>query len=253
MPPVIDALTMRPRPTRDALPYLEAGHGPAFIVCHGFGLTPATYAGLARALAPRCRVVIPALFDMRGRWTFDRELRSFAATLDALEIDRAIVAGHSFGGGIELGYATEHTERIRQLVFADTLAASRHFRLAAEAFHPLKAMRMATPASAKAFLFSAARHPVSMSRAGFWAFSDDRTPSAERVADAGIPSHVLWANRDTILSRRDGRRFARELHASFTVARAGGIALDHDWMYRRPDIFIRHMEQLGVLRTVAAR
>jgi pimeloyl-ACP methyl ester carboxylesterase len=238
---------MHPRPKRDALPYLEAGSGPAFVVLHGFGLTPATYSGLARALSARCRVVIPALFDVRGRWTYDRELRSFAATLEALKIDRAILAGHSFGGGIELGYATEHPQRIRQLVFADTLAASRHFRLAAEAFHPLKAMRMATAASAKAFASSAARHPVTMSRAGFWAFSDDRTPSAQRVAESGIPSHVLWANRDTILSRRDGRRFARELHASFTVARAGGLALDHDWMYRHPDIFVHHLEHLGVL------
>jgi len=242
---MVDGPRMHPRPARRALPYLEAGAGDPFVVLHGFGLTPRTYAGLAEVLAHRCRVVIPALFAIRGRWTFDRAIDSFGATIDALGLERVTLLGHSFGGAIQLGYAETHHDRIRELVFADTLAASRYFRLAAEAFHPLSAMRLATPAAAKAFIASSLRHPLRLSRAGFWAFSEDRTPSARHVAAAGIRSHVLWANRDTILSRRDGRRFARALHATFTVARSDGLPLDHDWMYRHPTIFVEHIDRLG--------
>jgi pimeloyl-ACP methyl ester carboxylesterase len=237
---------LRARPASDALPYLERGDGAPLVILHGFGLTPRTYAGLADALSARCRVIVPALFELHGRWSYDRTLRTFAATVDALVSGPVTLVGHSWGGAIEIGYASRHVERIRELVFVDTLAASHFYRLAAEAFHPMHAMHMATPSAAQAFLLSSLRHPLKLSRAGWWAFSDDRTDSAELLADAGVRSHVLWANRDTILSRADGHRFARELHATFTVARADGLALDHDWMYRHPQVFRRHLEKLGV-------
>jgi hypothetical protein len=67
------------------------------------------------------------------------------------------------------------------------------------------------------------------------------------VAHDGIPAHVLWANRDSILSRSDGERFAQELDATFTVASApDGRGLDHDWMFQQPDIFFEHLLGLGL-------
>ena len=71
-----------------------------------------------------------------------------------------------------------------------------------------------------------------------------RTAVAARVealpASAGLPCHVLWANRDTLLSRRDGSEFARDLGASFTVVDRpkGAGPVDHDWMYRYPALFV---------------
>jgi hypothetical protein len=56
---------------------------------------------------------------------------------------------------------------------------------------------------------------------------------------------VLWANRDSVLRRSDGERFARELNASFTVASApDGRPIDHDWMFQEPDLFYAHLEDL---------
>jgi hypothetical protein len=68
------------------------------------------------------------------------------------------------------------------------------------------------------------------------------------VAQAGIPAYVLWANRDSILRRSDGERFAKELDAkSFTVASApDGRAIDHDWMFQQPDLFFDHLDALGL-------
>jgi hypothetical protein len=45
---------------------------------------------------------------------------------------------------------------------------------------------------------------------------------------------------------------ARELGASLTVATAtDGKAVDHDWVYRHPDLFVDHVQQLDLdaLRT----
>jgi hypothetical protein len=42
--------------------------------------------------------------------------------------------------------------------------------------------------------------------------------------------------------------FARRLDASFTVAErpAGYGPIDHDWMFDDPDLFVRHLEKLGL-------
>ena len=68
-------------------------------------MEPNTYLGTARLLADRVRVVIPDLFALPERWTFDHTLDCLELTLDDLEIDRATLLGHSFGGGLELGLA----------------------------------------------------------------------------------------------------------------------------------------------------
>ena len=73
-------------------------------------------------------------------------------------------------------------------------------------------------------------HPVAAGRGRRpWGFASDREPDIDRVVAAGIPCHVLWASRDTLLTRADGEEFARRLHATFTVAIEPNI--DHDWMF----------------------
>jgi pimeloyl-ACP methyl ester carboxylesterase len=85
-----------------------------------------------------------------------------------------------------------------------------------------------------------------------WAFSCDREDDIEAIVNARVPCHVLWAEQDTILSRRDGREFARRLHATFTVADrpTGYRPIDHDWMFDDPELFVDHLDKLG-LRVLA--
>ena len=81
------------------------------------------------------------------------------------------------------------------------------------------------------------RHPIQLAAAALWAFSSDRLPEIE-----------TWAERDTILSRKDGREFARRLHATFTVAKRppGYGPIDHDWMFDDPELFVQHLNELGL-------
>ena len=122
--------------------------------------------------------------------------------------------GHSFGGGIELGFAARYPDRVVEVVFSDTLAVSHEFGLADEVLrHPLGLFHLATPNAAAAFARSWIEHPRQLLGAGWWGFRSDRAGDTEACARAGIPAHVLWANRDSILSRDDGERFAKELNA----------------------------------------
>jgi pimeloyl-ACP methyl ester carboxylesterase len=234
----------RSRPIRS----VTVGDGPTILVLHGYGMQPSTYLPMARLLADRAHVVIPAIFALPERWTFAHALDSLEATLDDLGIDRVSLLGHSFGGGLELGLAARCPDRIRECVFSDTLGVHREFGLAWEAVHPIGILRMASRSAATTFVGSWATHPIQLSTAALWAFFSNRAEEIKTIADAGIPCHVMWASHDTILSRADGAEFARLLHATFTVAERppGYGPIDHDWMFDDPDLFVDHLEKLGL-------
>jgi pimeloyl-ACP methyl ester carboxylesterase len=225
---------------------VDIGSGPPVVVLHGYAMRPDTYRGLAGLLAPRCRVVIPDLFGFRGPWRYPEVLDGFTATLDGLGARQGDPARSLLRGGIELGFSSRLPGRVVELVFSDTLAVSREWGLADEAMrHPLGLLGLATPIAAAAFARSWITHPRQLIDAAWWGFTSGRDGTSEVCAQADLLSHVLWANRDSILSRGDGERFARGLGASFTVASApDGRPIDHDWMFQEPDLFVSHLEGL---------
>jgi pimeloyl-ACP methyl ester carboxylesterase len=227
---------------------IKVGDGPPVVILHGFAMRPATYGGLVDLLAEHCRVYVPDLFAVRGRWSYRSVVDAFITTIDGLGLDRFSLIGHSFGGGIELGFASLFPERVVELVFSDSLAASREWQLAAEVLHhPLRLLRLVTPMAAAAFLHTCVDHPRQLIDAAYWGFTSGRTNDSDVVARLGIPAHVLWANRDSILSQADGSRFAEELGATFTVASPDRGSLDHDWMFQQPQVFFDHLESLGLV------
>ncbi len=227
---------------------IKTGDGPPVVVLHGFAMRPATYGGLVRLLAERCRVYVPDLFAVQGRWRYPKVLDAFFETIDVLGLDRVTLIGHSFGGGIELGFASRFPDRVVEVVFSDSLGASREWQLAAEVLHhPVRLLRLATPTAATAFARTCVDHPRQLADAAWWGFTSGRESDSEVIARAGLPAHVLWANRDSILSRSDGLRFAEELNATFTVAAgADGESFDHDWMFQQPQVFFDHLDHLGL-------
>ena len=65
---------------------------------------------------------------------------------------------------------------------------------------------------------------------------------------------MLWAEQDTILTRRDGEEFARRLHTTFTIAERppGYGPIDHDWMFDDPELFVDHLDKLGIASSSGA-
>ena len=224
---------------------VSVGDGRPLVILHGYAMQPETYLPLARLLADRAFVLIPAIFELHGSWRYGKALDALIATLDEHGLDRVSLLGHSFGGGLELGLAADHSDRVVECVFGDTLGVSSRFRLAGEAGrHPLRLSHMASPPAVEAFARSWATHPVQMVEAALWGFISDRGADMDRIRRRRIPCHVMWANRDSLLSRSDGQRFAARLDASFTVAPGRGI--DHDWMFDDPELFASALDGLGL-------
>ena len=65
--------------------YVSVGRGRPLVLLHGFGMKPETYLPLARIVGEQARVVIPAIFELDGPWTFRRALTEIRMMLEDLE------------------------------------------------------------------------------------------------------------------------------------------------------------------------
>src|SRR3954471_7657266 len=101
----------------------EAGSGEPIVLIHGLGATKAEFLPTVSALAPGFRTLaiappgfgdsdkpFPAAYDARffARWV--------RALLDALELDRTHLLGHSMGGRVALEVGMRNPDRIERLV-----------------------------------------------------------------------------------------------------------------------------------------
>ncbi len=105
---------------------LDAGSGSPILLIHGSGSSIAEWQqGFADLLAARGHRVVG--FDCYGFGLSDRShglqfglalwARQAVDVLDALEIERAVVLGHSAGGAVAALLAAQHPERLRGVVF----------------------------------------------------------------------------------------------------------------------------------------
>ncbi len=229
---------------------MTVGEGKPVLFLHGYAMTPPVYKATASLLAERAgvSVVMPWLFALPQQWSPGRVLDDLTAIIDGLGPGPISIIGHSFSGALELELAARRPDRVAELVFADTLGVAREWKLAGEfGRHPAGIVRMATVPAVAAFTWSALRHPAQLARAGWWGFVSDRQSQIDAVHARGIPSHVLWADRDALLARSDGEEFAAELGATFTLARsAQADRVDHDWVFRHPSLFVDRLGELNL-------
>jgi lipase len=95
------------------------------VLCvHGITQHGGIFAELGERLAARHSV---AAVDLRGHgasgrlppWNTETLVADLFETLDALEIERVTLVGHSFGGRLVAAAAAQHPERVRSLVLLD--------------------------------------------------------------------------------------------------------------------------------------
>ncbi|MFC7546728.1 alpha/beta hydrolase [Plantactinospora sp. GCM10030261] len=101
------------------------GDGPVVLAAHGITANGAAWAPVARALAGSVTLVAP---DLRGRagsaaapgpYGLARHADDLIALLDHLDVDRAVLAGHSMGAFVTALAATRHPERVAATVLVD--------------------------------------------------------------------------------------------------------------------------------------
>jgi 3-oxoadipate enol-lactonase len=120
---------------------LDEGRGPALVLIHGFPFAKETWDAQAAALTGVARVI---RFDLRGLgattvtpgpYLMERLASDVAEVLDALGVERAIVAGHSLGGYVAFAFYRMFAERVLGLGIVCSRAdaddaATAQFRLA---------------------------------------------------------------------------------------------------------------------------
>jgi pimeloyl-ACP methyl ester carboxylesterase len=106
----------------------RAGSGPPAVLLHGGPALPDYTASLASELGTTFmtlrytqRGVAPSLED--GPCTIEQHRTDVLAAIDALEVERAWLVGHSWGGHLALHVAVAHPERVLGIVAIGTLGA----------------------------------------------------------------------------------------------------------------------------------
>jgi|SRR5579864_9294704 len=106
--------------------YVQWGeHGQPIICVHGITANAFYFQALADSLSRHCRVIA---YDLRGRGDSDKPEEGYsvpvhaadlAEVIDALELDRPVVIGHSLGAIIGVYFAASYPQKLSKLVLLD--------------------------------------------------------------------------------------------------------------------------------------
>jgi len=251
---------------------LDEGTGPAIVLLHGFPLSKETWDAQAAALRRHARVV---RFDFRGLgastvtpgpYLMETLAGDVAGVLDALEIERAVVAGHSLGGYVAFAFYRMFAERCLGLGAVctrasadDPAAAAAREELAtvaeAQGIGPVVASYLpryfapgvyaespADVARARAIIERTEPRGAAAMLRGMAA----RVSSEDLLAEIDVPACVVAGSEDAIVPVAEARALAAALpHADLEVLDCGHFAL-----FEAPDDVTRAL--LGLLKRSAA-
>jgi pimeloyl-ACP methyl ester carboxylesterase len=105
--------------------FIEAGSGEPVILVHGFAFDTFTWHNNFEALAANFRVLALDLwgFGYSTREPLDYGYPLYAEQLlmfmDALDIEKASLIGHSMGGGTAIYFSVHHPDRVNRLLLVD--------------------------------------------------------------------------------------------------------------------------------------
>jgi pimeloyl-ACP methyl ester carboxylesterase len=239
--------------------YGIAGTGPTGLFLHGWGLGPHAYRHPVESMgAAGCRVYAPALPGFGGTHELDPERRTFTGYarwvgrfLDAVgEREVALVAGHSFGGGVATAFTYDQPRRVSALLLANAIGSptwalfpnevrtmvqrpvwdwGRH--MGTDLLSSRNLVRL-LPTLLEDFIPNLLHNPLGMFRTGEFIRRADLVREVRTIARGGIPVTVAWSDRDRLVSRS---AFDELRHA----AGVDGVVVEgtHAWLIADPSRF----------------
>ena len=249
--------------------WTELGSGPPLVLLHGLGDSHRTWRTATPALASRFRVLMPDLpgHGLSSRpdapYTLDWYASTMLGWLDAAEIGRAHVLGHSFGGGVAQWMLLEQRARVERLVLvaAGGLGPEVSLGLRLASFpllgrwfaQPLMGvgthvmMRLAGQGSADEIARAAWLNQAPGTGRAFYRtvsgcidLLGQRLQTWDRIGEVKLPPLALvWGERDPILPVRQGLR-AYGLLEGVALTRYGGVG--HFPHLERAERFSRDVE-----------
>jgi len=238
----------------------SGGSSPPLILLHGVGFDRLMWSATVPALTSVHRVVT---YDLRGHggaasapgaFTYERFAGDLSDLLDALDLDRAHLAGLSFGGQVAQQFALSFPERVESLSLICTRASPfEEFASAAEAAEREGLASYVEPALARWFspeALAAGDPAVSYARECILGVSTvtwaaclrliARFDVLDRLAEITAPTRVIAAGLDTVATPRHMDEIAARISgASFHVVDGGRLLL----------CFERHAELAALLRS----
>jgi len=221
----------------------EAGQGPLVLLLHGFPECWASWRNQLPALAKAgFRAIAP---DLRGYGKSDKPsgldayrievlARDVAQLIEALDVDRARVVGHDWGGAVAWFFAMWHPERLERLSILNAPHPARFSRalkrpgqflrqshvlffqlpwlpeaaLRAGDFFLLRQLFRRDPARPGAYsdadieeIVACAREPGALTGMLAWYRAMIRRPTHTRWQRIERPVQVIWGEKDRYLSR----------------------------------------------------
>lgn len=260
----------------------------AVLFLHGWGVGPHSYNGpIDRLRRLGCDVYAPALPGFGGQAALPADDCSFSGYaawvddyLDAEGVSGpVVVVGHSFGGGVAVQFAHDHTDRVRAMVLCNGVGA---FSLAALAPVPgaqhapeavpdgtgerplwawgrllgadllaVQTLTRVLPALLGDLVPNLVTNPLAMWRVGEFVRHADLVSETAAVAAAGVPFTMVWADRDRVVPRAGFSALCRAAGVEGTV-----VPGTHSWLIADPDRFadivLRALVDAGVVESVLA-
>ena len=229
------------RRTEGGISFLEAGSGVPVLMLHGIPGSALTWAGVGSLLSDRYRVIIPDLMGFgssdapAGDYYMDAQADAIQRLMSALSIDSVVLAAHDFGAPVVLTMLRRFPALdVRALVIAAT-------NVFTDTYVPPPLRLARVPILGTAFFMLAAGNAVGLrlmyragNRQGLTAPQEHLTAGGidltrrifqrsladlktnygaiqDMLGGIGIPTLVLWGDRDPFFATDVGERTARAI------------------------------------------
>jgi pimeloyl-ACP methyl ester carboxylesterase len=246
--------------------HCSGGSGIPVVFLHGWGIGPHSYsAALNSLLHLGCKVLAPAMPGFGGtaalagsRCSFEGYSSWLREYLDAAGVrERAVVVGHSFGGGVAVQAAHDLPDRVRAVVSCNgvggmggSVPADRPWwewgRYLGSDLLALDSFARVLPAVFGQALPNLVQNPIAMWRVGEFVRRADLRREVLVLKSRGVPVTIVWSDRDRLVT-----------HASFTeMCRASGtvgvvVPGNHSWLIADPrrftDVMLKAFADAGLV------
>ena len=253
------------------IPYAEQGHpdGVPLVLLHGITDSHRSYEPVLAALPHSVRAIA---ITARGHGDAGKPIGGYDAArmaadvievMDALGIERAIVAGHSMGSWTARRVAATHPDRVMGVALAGTFATFHdnpgiiglieEFRALGDPIDPAYAREwqdstMARPvpeAFMEMVVEETCKPPARVWRAALQGLIDDRPEPPGTIL---APALLCYGERDAFVPRSDQEDLlARIPGAELRIYEGGGHALH----WERPDRFAADLVEFAAMRAAA--
>jgi len=246
--------------------YWDEGKGDVLILVHGFSSSVYTWRRNISELSEEYRVIaldLPGFGYTDKPKDFDYTMEGYARFMvdfmDTMDIDTAVLAGNSMGGGVVLTTALLYPERIDKLILVDSIGYPEQENEEEEVFLPF--LLMGIPGAGEVLMSLNYRSVVEKSleggvyydnsfvtdemvdyyysvyrtengrKAPLWVIRNlmDTPPiGSERISEVSMPTLIIWGEADILIPAEHASLFGRDIPDSRAVVIAKAGHLPHE-------------------------